>query len=368
MRLPGSERGHPMRGTTTAQLPSPRPSRPGTPLSPLQRPSNGTRGTPRVLVALLIALLLAAAVAAAACGGDAGDEASTVDFSARAVAEDFDPEAQPVLLNSALGVGHNRLAFGFFRSDASLILDGSGTVRLYRLDENRRGTPVAQHQLQRAALSHAMEAGQEGGSQHSHEEELVAVFYASVELDRAGDWAAAFDLVIEGEARRIRAQPFSVLNRTPEPQIGDPLPASPHLTLSHTDDISLVSTMTEPISEMNELTVSEAVATGRPILVALATPAYCQSRFCGPLMDAVVVPLWEEFGSDVQFVHIEPFIVEAARTAGQLVPIPLMRDWQLQTEPWLFVARSGGTITAKFEGVASLDEVREALLAAIDAG
>ena len=118
---------------------------------------------------------------------------------------------------------------------------------------------------------------------------------------------------------------------------------------------------------MNELTVVEAVATGRPVLVVIATPAYCQSRFWGPLMEAIVVSLWEEFGSEVQFVHIEPFILEPVRATGRLIPIPLLEDWQLQTEPRVFIAAPGGVVTAKLEGVASLEEVRAALVAAIDA-
>ena len=125
--------------------------------------------------------------------------------------------------------------------------------------------------------------------------------------------------------------------------------------------------MTEPVPELNELTVAEAVATGRPVLVAIATPAYCQSRFCGPLMDEVVVPLWEEFGGEVQFVHVEPYELETVRSSGRLVPVPLLDDWKLQTEPWVFIAGRGGVVTAKFEGVASLEEVRAALAAAIGA-
>ena len=55
------------------------------------------------------------------------------------------------------------------------------------------------------------------------------------------------------------------------------------------------------------------------------------------------------------------------RSSGRLVPVPLLEDWKLQTEPWVFIAGRGGVVTAKFEGVASLEEVRAALAAAIGA-
>ena len=316
------------------------------------------------LVAAFLALLTALA---AACGSGEGGTPSSLDFSARAVGEAFDPEAQPVLLNSALAVGENRLTFGFFRSDTSLILEASGSVWIYRLDESRRGAFVGSYELQRAAFSQQTDHKHADGSTHVHEDELVAVFHATVDFDRTGDWGAELDAEIEGERRRLRVQPFNVLERTPEPQVGDALPESPHLTLRDTDDITIVSSMAEPIPELNELTVAEAVATGKPVLVAIATPAYCESRFCGPLMEAVVVPLWEEFGSEVQFVHVEPYELEEVRATGRLVAIPLLEDWQLQTEPWIFIAARGGAVTAKFEGVASLEDVRAALVAAIDA-
>ena len=212
-------------------------------------------------------------------------------------------------------------------------------MRLYRLDASRQGALASSHELQRAAFSQKLDHNHADGSTHVHEDELVAVFHANVDFDRTGDWAVALDVEIEGERHRgLLVQPFNVLERTPEPQVGDLLPESPHLTLRHTDDITLVSSMARPVLEMNELTVPEAIATGKPVLVAIATPAYCQSRFCGPLMEAVVVPLWEEFGGEVEFVHIEPFILEAVRATGRLIPIPLLEDWQLQTEPWVFIA------------------------------
>ena len=316
------------------------------------------------LVAAFLALLT---VLAAACGSGEGGTPSSLDFSARAVGEAFDPEAQPVLLNSALAVGENRLTFGFFRSDTSLILEASGSVWIYRLDESRRGAFVGSYELQRAAFSQQTDHKHADGSTHVHEDELVAVFQANVDFDRTGDWGAEIDAEIEGERRRLRVQPFNVLERTPEPQAGDALPESPHLTLRDGADISVVSSMAEPIPEMNELTVAEAVATGKPVLVAIATPAYCESRFCGPLMEAVVVPLWEEFGGEVQFVHVEPYELEEVRATGRLVAIPLLEDWQLQTEPWIFIAARGGAVTAKFEGVASLEDVRAALVAALAA-
>ena len=146
------------------------------------------RGLRGALTAVLLALLAALPVA---CGSGEDAPPQSLDFSARAVGEAFDPDVQPVVLNSALAAGPNRLALGFFRSDASLILDASGSLRLYRLDASRQGALVSSHELQRAAFSQQTDHKHADGSTHVHEDELVAVFHANVEFDRTGDWAVA---------------------------------------------------------------------------------------------------------------------------------------------------------------------------------
>lgn len=320
---------------------------------------------------LLLAVLSLVALVAA-CGGDDDDDggdaiAQTINFSPQAVSEAFDADAQPVIVNSALAVGPNRLSFGMFKSDGSLILDAQGSVRLYRVDASGMGSFVAEHELQRAAIRQEREHTHADGTVHIHDEEFAAIFYANVDLDAPGDWAAELDVELDGETHHgLLTAPFVVLDRTPEPGIGDPMPASTNLTLSDVDDISQVDSSVDPVPELNELTVADALDSGEPVLVAIATPSFCQTRFCGPMMDEVVVPLWQQFGDKVAFVHVEPFQLDEARQ-GRLVPVPMMAEWNLQTEPWIFIADRDGKVAAKFEGIASLDEVSHALMDVVSA-
>jgi hypothetical protein len=107
--------------------------------------------------------------------------------------------------------------------------------------------------------------------------------------------------------------------------------------------------------------VAEAIASGRPSLVAFATPAFCRTRFCGPVVDAVVVPLAARYAGRANFLHIEPYDLAQARGSGRLVPIPELEQWGLTTEPYLFLLDGTGRVVAKFEGVTSADEVGAAL-------
>ena len=326
------------------------------------------------LCLLIGALALVALVAA--CGSDDDDDddgggeiaaAGTVDFSARAVGEAFNPGVQPVLVNSALGVGPNRVTFGLFRDDRSLIMDATATLRLYRVDGDR-GTFVSEHALLPASIAQQTEHEHGDGSTHIHDDPFATIYYANVEFGAAGRWGAVLTVSTGDQTHKgLLTQQFVVLETTPEPHIGQPLPASSNLTLRDVDDISEIGSSEQPIEELHALTVAEALATGKPVLVAISTPAFCQRRFCGPMLEGVVVPLWEEFGGVVQFVHVEPFDLNEARNNARLVSVPLMAEWSLQSEPWIFVADRDGLVVAKFEGIAAVEEVRDVLMDVVSA-
>lgn len=312
-------------------------------------------------LALLLPAALALGLLAAACGDD------KVDFSADAIDRAFAPEVQPIIFNSALGVGPNRLTIGIFDAERALIADAEGSVRLYRLDDDDNGTLVGEHALRRASIQSETEHEHGDGSTHLHEDPFATIYYANVDFDTPGQWGIEVAVAVGGEAHApLPAKPF-VLDRTPEPQIGDPLPASTNLTLRDVGDISEVSSALEPIAALSELTVAEALATGKPVLVAISTPAFCQTRICGPVLEQVVYPLYEEFGDKVEFVHVEPFELAEARENGNLVAVALLGEWKLQTEPWIFLADRDGLVAAKYEGIAAIEEVRETLLRLVTA-
>jgi hypothetical protein len=318
---------------------------------------------PRLALLLLVALVLG--LVAVACGGDddvaSGAAAAEVDFSAEEIGRDFTPEFQVRVMNSALGIGPTRLTIGLSNA-AALIQGAEGTLRVYRVDDGDTGKLVGEHVLHSASIASETEHEHADGSAHLHEDPVATVYYANVDFDASGEWGVVLSVTIDGEARDAVRAAFVVQDRTPEPHIGDPLPASTNLTLRDVDDISTVSSALEPIAALSELTVAEALATGKPVLVAISTPAFCVSRICGPVLEQVVYPLYEEFGDNVQFVHVEPFLLDEARANGRLVAVPLLAEWNLRSEPWIFLADRDGLVAAKFEGIASIEEVRETLL------
>ena len=54
----------------------------------------------------------------------------------------------------------------------------------------------------------------------------------------------------------------------------------------------------------HQWTIADAIAQGRPALVAFATPVYCTSQFCGPVVDAVE-KLSRRYADRAVFIHVE---------------------------------------------------------------
>ena len=323
---------------------------------------------PRPLVRMLAVATLLIASLLIACGGGGSDADS---WSAERIAESTrGSELKPQRVGSVPGVGPNRVAFALFAEDGSLVHGARATVRLYRLDGTgggRTGTLVSEHELLAVSIEERTDHEHADGTSHGHEDTLATLYVTNAELDTAGAWGAELDVTTaDGTLLRGLRTDFIVSDRSTEPQVGEAVPRSEQLTLRDVADISRVSTATPPNPEMHQLTVAAALETGRPVVIAFATPAFCQTRFCGPIIDAVMRPLAEQFAGQVEFIHIEPFFLDEERY-GRFVPVAEMAEWGLRSEPWLMVVGSDGLLAAKFEGVTDLAEVApvlEGLLAA----
>jgi hypothetical protein len=72
-----------------------------------------------------------------------------------------------------------------------------------------------------------------------------------------------------------------------------------------------------------ELSVDEAVTSGRPTVVVFATPAFCQSATRRPIVELV-----REVADDhpeVDIVHVEPYDIEKA-SGGTLELTPVLDE------------------------------------------
>lgn len=123
-------------------------------------------------------------------------------------------------------------------------------------------------------------------------------------------------------------------------------PAIPSPTPTTHDDFAWEALCTrDPDCGMHETSLADALADGRPVLLAFATPAYCQTTVCAPAVDVIdeVRRSATDWG-DLAFIHVEIY-TDAASTVT-----PPVLEWGLPTEPWYFAIDRAGVIVDRRDG------------------
>lgn len=307
----------------------------------------------RLLVTL--ALLVTAGALTGACGGSDGDEFPEVVLLG-------DGDIFPSINNSSLAVGPNRVSMSIIGSDDEPLLGADVRLRFFDLTGAKPvETEAVPARWVRAELGYVDE--QSGGAREVTGES--GVYIAEATFSHAGAWGVKVSATLGAETFDESPFRFNVREDSSEPSIGDEAPRSVQQVLANVADIEEIDSSSPPRPAMHETTIADAVTSGKPAVIAFATPAYCRSRICAPVMETVMDPLAAEFGGRATFVHVEPFVLADLRAGFVQNPVPATREWRIESEPWIFVVGSDGRVAAKFEGIAALDEVRDALQAAL---
>lgn len=94
-----------------------------------------------------------------------------------------------------------------------------------------------------------------------------------------------------------------------------------------------------------------------PQLVVFASPERCVSQSCQPMIDQVETVANETgLTLSVVGVFLDPDVDDSELTVS-----PVVDDWGLPSQPWLYVIDGSGTVTALFEGGVSDRELADAV-------
>jgi hypothetical protein len=308
----------------------------------------------------LIAAVLTASVLASCGGGSSGTAA--VSFPTVVTLGDCD--ICPQINNTSLDVGDNRISITLTDKDDNLVLDAQVHLRFYDLNGE---TPVLQSEADARFLpvTLAYVDPQSGNRETTSGDSGVYVAHAT--FSREGDWGAQVMVTRGRKTLKPLSYRFTVLDHSTEPAVGDPAPASEQQTLATAASIDDIDTSYPPRNAMHNITVAEALRIGKPLVIAFATPAFCQTRTCAPVMDLVMDPLHARYGDKAIFIHIEPYELGPLRQSNVQQPVRATQEWRLRSEPWVFVVGRDGRIAGKFEGIMAVDEVEQVLQQAIAA-
>jgi hypothetical protein len=122
-------------------------------------------------------------------------------------------------------------------------------------------------------------------------------------------------------------------------------------------DFARLTTRVPPDRGLLRYSIAGSLAAGKPFVVTFATPKFCTSRTCGPVVDVVDAVRRRLGHTGVRFIHVEVY----RRNDPSLGLNAFMHQWRLPTEPWTFLVGSDGRIKAKFEGPVSVGELAAAV-------
>lgn len=96
-----------------------------------------------------------------------------------------------------------------------------------------------------------------------------------------------------------------------------------------------------------------------PVLLVFASPDWCPARSCRPMIEQV-----EEaagMNADVSWSRVDVFVNPEVDTEEELELAPVVEDWGLPSQPWLYVIDRDGVVSSLFEGGISDAELAEAI-------
>jgi hypothetical protein len=319
---------------------------------------------PKIASLVLAVLCLGAAAAATGCGGGSGstgasrpapDATEFPSAKGKTIAQLLnDSGAKPTKLviapaAQAFVVGQNRYPFGVFTAGREQITDADVAVYFAKSE----GSPV---EGPFPAQVSSLEVKPAYRSQLNDPDAAKAVYVVpKVDLDRSGPWIAIAMLKGKNglEASRI---PSPVVEEAPRiPKVGEKAPVIHTPTAEDVGgDLSKIDTRIPP-DQMHQADFAEVVGK-KPIVLVFATPALCQSRVCGPVVD-VAQQVADTSGGEADFIHMEVYNDNDPSKGIR----PQLQAYHLETEPWTFLIDRNGIVRDRIEGAFGVSELEEAL-------
>jgi hypothetical protein len=254
-------------------------------------------------------------------------------------------ELKVVLVPSELVVGPNRFAVGLFDPAGRMIQDG--LIQFHYFDLSDPNAPVLESKVKATRLQTP--------------DGLTTIFAHERSFDRPGAWGVEVQALLPNGVAAVKRIGFQVLAGSPTLAPGDLAPAlDTPVAVDVKGDLRQLASALEPNPAFYQLSLAEALTNGKPTVLLFATPAFCQTRFCGPAYD-IVSNVQKQYGDAVNFVHVEVYTGLPNPAANNWEMAPAMAAFGLSTEPWLFLMDRDGKIIYRVEGLVTATEIEARL-------
>jgi|SRR5689334_4438442 len=266
--------------------------------------------------------------------------------------------------------GENRYPFGIFQRDRTQVSDADVALYFARVPSagNGNGGPTAGTKAAKKAEERALDEPATGPfpaaveslqtkpafraqTTTSDPDAANVVYTTHVDFPSDGEWRIAA-VIRKGDELSVTLLPSAEVGAFPGvPRVGQKAP------LIHTPtpadaggDLSKITTRVPPDTQNH---VDYADVYGKqPIVLLFATPQFCQSRVCGPVVD-VAEQVQQTEGEGINFIHMEIY-KDNDPSKGVRSQV---RAFHLPSEPWLFAIGRDGRIKAEVDGAFGLEEL-----------
>jgi hypothetical protein len=292
------------------------------------------------------------------------------------IVKSADSHAELVVSPAALVFykGKNRYPFGVFQPDRTQVSDaevalyvarvphvGPGAAGIAEDGEEKKGAVArarnealeqpATGPYPAAVESLATQPAFRAQTTTSDPDAATVVYTTELDFPSNGEWRIAA-LIKQGDETVATLLPSATVGEFKSiPKVGERAPKIHTPTPADTGgDLSKITTRIPPDTQNR---VDYADALGRePILLLFATPQFCQSRVCGPVVD-VAEQVKEQYGDKAAFIHMEIYNDNDPSKGVR----PQVKAFHLPSEPWLFAIDRRGIIQAEVEGAFGVDEM-----------
>ncbi|HEY0390633.1 MAG TPA: hypothetical protein VGC63_02870 [Solirubrobacterales bacterium] len=336
-----------------------------------------------------VACLLAALLTIAGCGG--GSDSSTGSFagspeSSPAPAKGEFPSAKGKTLAEVLEAeqatpstlvvspaaevfnkGENRYPFGVFQRDRTQVPDAEVALYFAKVPATKEpqaaGTTSAKKAEERALdepatgpFPAAIETLQtqpafRAQTTTSDPDAASVVYKTDIDFPSNGEWRIAALVKQDGKLTATLLPSAEVGRFTKVPKVGQKAP------LIHTPtpadvggDLAKITTRIPPDTQ-NRVDYADVLGK-EPIVLLFATPQFCISRVCGPVVD-VAEQLKQLYGDKVAFIHMEIYTDNDPNKPVR----PQVQAFHLPSEPWLFAIGRDGRIEDEIDGAFGVEEL-----------
>jgi hypothetical protein len=190
------------------------------------------------------------------------------------------------------------------------------------------------------------------------------VYEATITFPKAGSWLLITELRAPGAATPLLGGTgLQVGKQTTMPGVGDKAISVATPTVANHRGVSPICTR-HPACSMHALSLDDALRNGKPTVLIIATPAFCQSQLCGPEVD-IVQDVAPSFAGKANFIHVEVYRDDKAETIRQQILSPAAQTWRLDQEPAIYYIAPSGTIVRRSLGPVDRANVRDAVTALV---